>query len=135
MEKVERVAKMNVSAISWSDTGYNSKYFSGIFKQMQYHHFLAADCCSGLQQLQSLYNSFLTLRLGLVPTGWLVIFSNANPYILQWRSISRIRLRTHTMCLVYFGSNISVAENSINLTLLQMQPPRGVLKKRCSKNI
>ena len=47
---------------------------------MQYHHFLAADCCSGLNQLQSLYHRFLTLQLDLVPMGWLVVFSNANPY-------------------------------------------------------
>ena len=55
------------------------KIFQGFLNKwiytLQYHHFLAADCCSGLHQLQSFYHMFLTLWLGLLPTGWLVVFS------------------------------------------------------------
>ena len=76
------------------------KFFQGFLNKwmytLQYLHFLTADCCSGLHQLQSFYHKFLMLWLGLFPNEMVSrfssFFSNASPCILQWWSIYRIHM-------------------------------------------
>ena len=95
------------------------RFLSKWMYTLQYHHFLAVDCSSGLHQLQSFYHIFLKPWLGLVPTGQFVafflFFLNTIPYIIQWLLFSRIHLRAHTMCVVY-----SVPINlSLNMVSIQ----------------
>ena len=100
--------------------------FQGLFNirllTLQYHHFLAADCFSGLHQLKSFYYRFLTLWLGLVPTAWLVVFSlfsQCKPlHPLVTVDLLDSPASAYDVSHI-FGSNISVAENSIDLKLLE----------------
>ena len=88
---------------------------------LQYHHFLAADCCSGLHQMQSSYHRFLTLWLGVVRTGWFVVFSlffQCSPLHPPMTTDPPDSPASIYDVLRIFSSNISVAENSIDPTLL-----------------
>ena len=100
---------------------------------LQYHHFLAADCCTGLDQLQSFYHRFLTLWLDLVPTGWLVGLTKQNKDMPSCQKSTFCKSSCFACLMGYFPRSCSgTTESSVPHCMCLVHVSQAVLIWRIS---